>query len=259
MSVYGTELVIFTLLFALVTELGFYAARWNSSGTLDHLDGWRLGGRLLRAEGEVHQRTPIRCSPTPAWQRSARSRAPASSGSGTGSRRSMAPASSAGRYRGRNRPKKHRVVLGPFRSKPTERRVASRRESVASRHSSPHQEWQIVGTDPLAAGEARDRSFGGNLDLGPLLAEAERDASSGTIGSPDRRVSRSATDVLHSVRSLYRSPCMCMSEASCSVSRRGHIYVQSASGGVPSTSPRAVQLSLDSTVGPSLFSLRSRS
>jgi hypothetical protein len=57
MSVYGTELVLFTLLFALVTGLGFYAARWNSSGTLDHLEGWRLGGRLLRAEGEVHQRT----------------------------------------------------------------------------------------------------------------------------------------------------------------------------------------------------------
>ncbi|MBV8540957.1 MAG: sodium:solute symporter, partial [Pseudonocardiales bacterium] len=40
-----TELVIFTLLFAAVTGLGFYAARWKVSFPLDHLDEWGLGGR----------------------------------------------------------------------------------------------------------------------------------------------------------------------------------------------------------------------
>lgn len=45
MSAHETELVIFTLLFALVTGLGFYAARWHSRGPLDRLDEWGLGGR----------------------------------------------------------------------------------------------------------------------------------------------------------------------------------------------------------------------
>ncbi len=40
-----TELIIFTLLFALVTVLGFVAARWKSGTTLEHLDEWGLGGR----------------------------------------------------------------------------------------------------------------------------------------------------------------------------------------------------------------------
>jgi SSS family solute:Na+ symporter len=40
-----TELIIFTLLFALVTVMGFVAARWKSGTTLDHLDEWGLGGR----------------------------------------------------------------------------------------------------------------------------------------------------------------------------------------------------------------------
>jgi SSS family solute:Na+ symporter len=38
-------LVIFTLLFAVVTYLGFYAARWRGSSSRDHLDDWGLGGR----------------------------------------------------------------------------------------------------------------------------------------------------------------------------------------------------------------------
>ncbi|MBV9163662.1 MAG: sodium:solute symporter [Pseudonocardiales bacterium] len=45
MSVRWTELVVFTLLFAVVTGLGFYAARWRGGGRLDHLDEWGLGGR----------------------------------------------------------------------------------------------------------------------------------------------------------------------------------------------------------------------
>jgi len=40
-----TELVVFTLLFALVTVLGFVASRWRRGQTLDHLDEWGLGGR----------------------------------------------------------------------------------------------------------------------------------------------------------------------------------------------------------------------
>ncbi len=45
MTVRWTELVIFILLFALVTGLGFYAARWKAGNNLDHLDEWGLGGR----------------------------------------------------------------------------------------------------------------------------------------------------------------------------------------------------------------------
>jgi SSS family solute:Na+ symporter len=40
-----TELIIFAVLFVLVTGLGFYAARWQRGGALDHLDEWGLGGR----------------------------------------------------------------------------------------------------------------------------------------------------------------------------------------------------------------------
>jgi len=40
-----TELIIFVLLFGLVTVLGFVAARWRAADSLDHLDEWGLGGR----------------------------------------------------------------------------------------------------------------------------------------------------------------------------------------------------------------------
>jgi SSS family solute:Na+ symporter len=40
-----TQLVVFTLLFGLVTVLGFMAARWRTGSTLEHLDEWGLGGR----------------------------------------------------------------------------------------------------------------------------------------------------------------------------------------------------------------------
>jgi solute:Na+ symporter, SSS family len=39
------ELVIFIVLFALVSGLGFVASRWRRAKTLDHLDEWGLGGR----------------------------------------------------------------------------------------------------------------------------------------------------------------------------------------------------------------------
>jgi len=45
LTVRWTELVVFAALFVLVTALGFYAARWQRGGTLDHLDEWGLGGR----------------------------------------------------------------------------------------------------------------------------------------------------------------------------------------------------------------------
>ncbi|MGH3822381.1 MAG: monocarboxylate uptake permease MctP [Pseudonocardiaceae bacterium] len=45
MTLHWTELVIFTLLFALVTGLGFYAARWRAADNREHLDEWGLGGR----------------------------------------------------------------------------------------------------------------------------------------------------------------------------------------------------------------------
>ncbi|MEU5882599.1 monocarboxylate uptake permease MctP [Spirillospora sp. NPDC047279] len=40
-----TELVIFGLLFALVSGMGFVAARWRRPTTMDSLDEWGLGGR----------------------------------------------------------------------------------------------------------------------------------------------------------------------------------------------------------------------
>src|SRR5437763_9754521 len=39
------QLVIFAILFALVTVLGFMASSWQRGSTLDHLDEWGLGGR----------------------------------------------------------------------------------------------------------------------------------------------------------------------------------------------------------------------
>src|SRR5947199_3975556 len=45
MHIKTVELVIFIALFALVTVLGFVAARWRRAATLDHLDEWGLGGR----------------------------------------------------------------------------------------------------------------------------------------------------------------------------------------------------------------------
>ncbi|MGW4208034.1 monocarboxylate uptake permease MctP [Lentzea sp. NPDC004789] len=40
-----TELIVFSVLFLLVTVMGFVAARWQKGATLDHLDEWGLGGR----------------------------------------------------------------------------------------------------------------------------------------------------------------------------------------------------------------------
>src|SRR5947199_8781149 len=45
MHIKTVELVIFIALFALVTVLGFVAARWRRAATLDDLDEWGLGGR----------------------------------------------------------------------------------------------------------------------------------------------------------------------------------------------------------------------
>ena len=39
------ELSIFTVLFLLVTVMGFVATRWKAGSTLEHLDEWGLGGR----------------------------------------------------------------------------------------------------------------------------------------------------------------------------------------------------------------------
>ncbi len=40
-----TELAVFTLLFAISTGLGFYAARWKGGSGLHHLTEWGLCGR----------------------------------------------------------------------------------------------------------------------------------------------------------------------------------------------------------------------
>jgi SSS family solute:Na+ symporter len=45
MNLDGTALTVFILLFAVVTVLGFVAARWRRTALLDNLDEWGLGGR----------------------------------------------------------------------------------------------------------------------------------------------------------------------------------------------------------------------
>ncbi|WP_181782736.1 monocarboxylate uptake permease MctP [Pseudonocardia pini] len=43
------ELIVFGVLFLVVTVLGFVASRWQRGGGLDHLDEWGLGGRKFGA------------------------------------------------------------------------------------------------------------------------------------------------------------------------------------------------------------------
>jgi len=45
MSEHITEIVVFTLLFLLVSAMGFVAARWRAPKDMAHLDEWGLGGR----------------------------------------------------------------------------------------------------------------------------------------------------------------------------------------------------------------------
>ena len=43
------ELVVFTVLFGVVSVMGFLASRWRRAETLEHLDEWGLGGRKFGA------------------------------------------------------------------------------------------------------------------------------------------------------------------------------------------------------------------
>jgi SSS family solute:Na+ symporter len=43
------ELIVFTVLFLVVSVMGFLASRWQRGETLDHLDEWGLGGRKFGA------------------------------------------------------------------------------------------------------------------------------------------------------------------------------------------------------------------
>src|SRR3954466_1574809 len=45
MSQHITEIVIFTVLFVVVSAMGFVAARWRAPQDMAHLDEWGLGGR----------------------------------------------------------------------------------------------------------------------------------------------------------------------------------------------------------------------
>ncbi|SDI59175.1 solute:Na+ symporter, SSS family [Actinokineospora alba] len=44
-DLHWTELIVFALLFGVVTVMGFVAAKWKAGETLEHLDEWGLGGR----------------------------------------------------------------------------------------------------------------------------------------------------------------------------------------------------------------------
>ncbi len=48
-DVNAVELTVFTLLFALVSAMGFVASRWRRAESLEHLDEWGLGGRNFGA------------------------------------------------------------------------------------------------------------------------------------------------------------------------------------------------------------------
>ncbi|MGY0236567.1 monocarboxylate uptake permease MctP [Longispora urticae] len=45
MTIKWTQLIIFAVLFLLVSGMGFVAARWRRPQTMEHLDEWGLGGR----------------------------------------------------------------------------------------------------------------------------------------------------------------------------------------------------------------------
>src|SRR5256884_3747327 len=45
MGAHATEIVIATVLFLIVSGMGFLAARWRRPTTMAHLDEWGLGGR----------------------------------------------------------------------------------------------------------------------------------------------------------------------------------------------------------------------
>ncbi|MGH3830700.1 MAG: sodium:solute symporter family protein [Pseudonocardiaceae bacterium] len=69
-----TELVIFTLLFAVITVLGLYAARWKAGSPLDRLDEWGLGGRKFGAgvtwfllSGDIFTAYTYVAAPALAW------------------------------------------------------------------------------------------------------------------------------------------------------------------------------------------------
>jgi SSS family solute:Na+ symporter len=48
-----TEIVIFTVLFAVVSGMGFVGARWRRPGTLDNLDEWGARRPQLRLVGHL--------------------------------------------------------------------------------------------------------------------------------------------------------------------------------------------------------------
>src|SRR4051794_41043642 len=50
-NVNGVELTVFVVLFAVVTVMGFLAARWRRGDTMAHLDEWGLGGRSFGGWG----------------------------------------------------------------------------------------------------------------------------------------------------------------------------------------------------------------
>src|SRR5256886_13457044 len=45
MSAHLTEIIIATVIFVIVSAMGFVAARWRRPNTMAHLDEWGLGGR----------------------------------------------------------------------------------------------------------------------------------------------------------------------------------------------------------------------
>ena len=57
-GVNGVALSVLIALFALVTIMGFYAARWRRAESLESLDEWGLGGRKFGTWGNVFRFLP---------------------------------------------------------------------------------------------------------------------------------------------------------------------------------------------------------
>src|SRR5256885_5140958 len=51
MGAHATEIVIATVLFLIVSGMGFLASRWRRPSTMAHLDEWGLGGRSFGSWG----------------------------------------------------------------------------------------------------------------------------------------------------------------------------------------------------------------
>jgi len=59
------EIIIASVIFVIVSALGFVAARWRRPSDMAHLDEWGLGGRSFGSL--AHERNAGMCEGRPCW------------------------------------------------------------------------------------------------------------------------------------------------------------------------------------------------